>query len=143
MIEPQENPTEIQTCQEQKKKYVCRECKEETDNFNPSRIKYRDFICKKCFKQQHNKRAIEIKRKSVEYKGGKCCVCNYNKYQGALDFHHIDPNDKDFTIGDVPNWSFNSIKSELDKCVLLCKNCHAEVHAGLINLDKIGSPAGI
>lgn len=35
---------------------------------------------------------------AVQYKGGKCCVCGYNKYLGALEFHHLNPNEKDFGI---------------------------------------------
>jgi hypothetical protein len=51
----------------------------------------------------------------------------------ALIFHHLDPSHKDFTIGGKSK-SWNKIQSELDKCVLLCANCHAEVHAGLLVL---------
>lgn len=85
--------------------------------------------CKKC----HNNKTIERQRKNkkdyIEYKGGKCEVCGYNKCQGALQFHHNDPNEKEFTIAKYKNTKLNDvIKNELDKCSLLCANCHAEKH---------------
>lgn len=69
---------------------------------------------------------------AVAYKGGVCQCCKYNKYIGALEFHHINPDEKDFGIsvkGYTISWENN--KKELDKCVLVCSNCHREIHAGL------------
>lgn len=81
-------------------------------------------LCSGCVSK---KRRRIIKEKAVDYKGGKCQNCGYNKCINALDFHHIDPREKDFTIsGNAGKWE--KIKNELDKCVLLCKNCHSEVH---------------
>ena len=71
---------------------------------------------------------IRAKQTLVDYKGGKCVKCGYNKYPGALDFHHLDPSKKDFAISRRKNCSFEIIKPELDKCVLVCRNCHAELH---------------
>ena len=94
--------------------------------------------CKECTSNQTLKRQRELKEQAIQYKGGKCSVCDYNKYQGALEFHHLDPSKKDFSISQVRNTSFNDkIKAELDKCVLLCANCHREVHAGLIELVSL------
>lgn len=67
------------------------------------------------------------KIKLVEYKGGKCEFCGYNKSINALQFHHIDSNEKDFTISGK-SLSFERLKNEVDKCLLLCANCHHEVH---------------
>ena len=65
----------------------------------------------------------------VEYKGGKCERCGYNKSFAALDFHHEDPSEKDFTIAHARHRSFNEeMKKELDKCILVCANCHREIH---------------
>jgi hypothetical protein len=65
---------------------------------------------------------------------GKCCsICRYDKCDWALDVHHLDPDQKDFTFGGVrghPQAAL-SLVSELRKCTLLCKNCHLEVHAGI------------
>ncbi len=54
--------------------------------------------------------------------------CGYNKCLSALEFHHIDPLKKDFNISQFRTTSFESIKKELDKCDLLCANCHREIH---------------
>jgi hypothetical protein len=64
----------------------------------------------------------------VEYKGGKCECCGYNKCIEALQFHHLDPSKKDFAISGVSR-SFDSMKNEVDKCKMLCANCHIETHA--------------
>lgn len=62
--------------------------------------------------------------------GGKCEVCGYKECAAAMDFHHVDPLHKDFTISQRMT-SFDAIKQELDKCVLLCSRCHREVHEGM------------
>jgi predicted transcriptional regulator len=67
------------------------------------------------------------KLKLIEYKGGRCEKCGYNKCQMALEFHHLNPSEKDFTIGGK-SWSFDKLKSEVDKCILVCSNCHKEIH---------------
>jgi hypothetical protein len=88
--------------------------------------------CKKCTTQQVVERTKKLKQEMVNYKGGCCQVCGYNKYIGALDFHHLNPNEKDFTIAHVRQYKFDDIiKSELDKCLLVCSNCHREIHGGL------------
>ena len=71
---------------------------------------------------------IKVKNKLVEYKGGKCEKCGYNKCIDALEFHHKDPNQKDFSIGGK-SWSFEKLKNEVDKCILVCANCHREIHS--------------
>lgn len=68
-----------------------------------------------------------LKQQSVDYKGGKCSLCGYNKCIKALEFHHTDPNQKDFVISGISK-AFESIKYELDKCILVCANCHREIH---------------
>lgn len=83
-----------------------------------------------------SKRRQLLKRKAVRYKGGCCSVCGYSKYIGALEFHHVDPASKEFGLGlDGLTRSWERIKNEVDKCVLLCSNCHRELHAGLISLQ--------
>lgn len=70
------------------------------------------------------------KEKAVKYKGGKCEIdgCGYNKCIWALDFHHKDPNEKDFQFSKYSNHSWDRIKKEIDKCILVCSNCHREIH---------------
>lgn len=87
--------------------------------------------CKSCTGNQTKERQQALKRKAVEYLGGKCIQCGYSKYIGALQFHHRNPDEKEFTIAHCKLYSFDKIKSELDKCDLLCANCHAEIHGKL------------
>ena len=80
--------------------------------------------------------AVTIKRRAlkkmlIEYKGGQCAHCGYNKCMRALEFHHLDPTEKDFGISKILTRSVASLKEEADKCILLCANCHAEEHQRL------------
>ena len=84
--------------------------------------------CKKCHSKDIGRRLIEAREKAIEYKGGKCEHCGYNKYRGALEFHHRDSTIKEFGISSK-RWGFKSLTKELDKCDLLCANCHREKHA--------------
>ena len=92
--------------------------------------------CKRCQSEEAVERARKTKREAVDYLGGVCLVCGYNRCLGALEFHHKESSEKDFTIGGKKLSSIKKIKPELDKCGLLCANCHREVHAGLIKLPK-------
>jgi len=95
------------------------------------------YRCGQCNTDAVIRRRHKIKEQAVEYKGGKCEVCGYNKYVGALQFHHLDPNEKDFHIsqrGHSRSWE--RVRTELDKCIMVCANCHAEIHAGIVQLEK-------
>src|SRR3989344_8271906 len=84
-----------------------------------------------------SKRRRKIKELSIAYKGGKCQICGYKKYQGALDLHHTKLEDKDFGIGDkgyIRSWL--KIRKELDKCILVCANCHREIEGGITQLPR-------
>jgi 5-methylcytosine-specific restriction endonuclease McrA len=77
-------------------------------------------------------RNLVIKQGAVNYKGGKCQKCGYNNCLAALEFHHRNPKTKD-NLGTGNRHSFSGrdwskIKRELDKCDLLCANCHREIH---------------
>jgi len=101
----------------------------------PDKRKYadrREELIKAVVKRRH-----KIKSMSIEYKGGKCQVCSYMKYNGALELHHVDKTNKSFGIGEKGyTRSWKIVKAELDKCVLLCANCHREVGAGITQLPK-------
>lgn len=75
----------------------------------------------------------ELKDKAIEYKGGKCKICGYDKSKRSLTFHHRDPNEKEFGISKYKTLSWEKIKIELDKCDLICANCHGELHEKLEN----------
>lgn len=68
-----------------------------------------------------------LKLLALEYKGGKCESCGYNKCSAALHFHHRDRSTKSFELHATQRTLLESVKDELDKCDLLCANCHAEV----------------
>ena len=91
---------------------------------------YYDPHCKKCRSLLSSQRRRDIKVKAIQYMGGRCSRCKNNYSPCVYDFHHLDPTKKDFTIGSQAK-AFASIKEELDKCVLLCSNCHRETHYAL------------
>ncbi len=71
-----------------------------------------------------------MKQRCVDYKGGVCQICGYDKYIEAFDFHHRDRETKEFEISaKLRGTTFEKLKSELDKCDLLCCRCHREVEA--------------
>lgn len=93
--------------------------------------------CKKCRVEAVQKRRDKIKELAIEYKGGKCCICGYNKCHSALEFHHLNPETKDFGIGaNGYTRSWKDVKDELDKCILVCANCHRELHSGIIRIKS-------
>jgi hypothetical protein len=91
---------------------------------------------------EYLKKAVAARRKklrdmALEYGGGKCIICKYKKSRRAMVFHHLDPMKKDFGLsvrGLTRSWE--KMRAELDKCVLLCANCHAEVHDGITQLPE-------
>lgn len=85
-------------------------------------------------------RRLRLKKELVDIKGGKCQVCGYSRCLVALDFHHIDESTKDFELSQrYLTRSWMKIIDEAKKCVLLCANCHREVHFGLVVLDMKGN----
>lgn len=87
------------------------------------RIKYRSK--KAAFAR---KRKRDIKKRCVDFLGGRCITCGYNKSLRALTFHHRDPSKKDYTVSQIQDWGWGKIEKELEKCDLLCFNCHMELH---------------
>ena len=117
----------------EKEKYVIKECKYHGLTkyiYVPSAKRYK---CSKCQSEAVQKRRDKTKQILVEYKGGKCEICGYDKCISALEFHHINPEEKDFSFSDNTNRSWESTKQEIKKCILICANCHREIHAGLID----------
>lgn len=115
--------------------------------FKKRGIKKERWVCCKCDGENSKKYLRSIKQKSVDYKGGCCELCGYNKSLRSLVFHHRDPSQKDFAIGEnrpgiKKARSWDSIKPELDKCQLLCQNCHNEIHEN-IEIEKNEIPLGL
>lgn len=95
--------------------------------------KYKGHRCYDCWKKKWasatNSRTLAFKQQLVNIKGNCCKKCGYQKNVSALEFHHIDKNEKDFDISKYRGCKINeSILKELDKCVLLCSNCHRKEH---------------
>ncbi len=117
-------------------KKICTSCKKEF----PATRKYfyyhssaKNILAPNCISCRNSERTArykEVKKQCISYKGGKCCKCGYNKCDDALDFHHLNPSVKEFGISQIRYRSFDSIKKELDKCILVCSNCHREIHGG-------------
>jgi hypothetical protein len=86
---------------------------------------------KKCYSCAAYLRRARLKARMVEYKGGKCEVCGYNKCMKALQFHHIDRAEKEINLSAslAANHKWEKVQQELDKCQLLCANCHHEIEA--------------
>jgi len=100
----------------------------ETDFVLEGRGSYR---CKQCRVERVARRRREIKRILITEAGGKCVICGYDKHQEALQFHHLDPREKRFHLGQGGLCrSLAKCRAEASKCALLCANCHAEVEAG-------------
>lgn len=84
--------------------------------------------CKECIKDAVVGKRRRNKIKLVEYKGGKCEICGYDKCIDALEFHHLDPTEKEYGLSNGDTVSFEKMKEEADKCILVCANCHREIH---------------
>ncbi len=93
------------------------------------------YRCGKCASVAVIQNRRRKKEKLVELFGGKCSVCGYKRYAGSLDFHHTNPKNKSFALS-VKGlcYSWDSILKEAEKCVLVCKNCHAEIEGGITKL---------
>ncbi|HZQ10794.1 MAG TPA: hypothetical protein VFD70_29725 [Anaerolineae bacterium] len=122
-----------------RKKY-CPSCK----NTKPASEFYRRRLgtdlsayCKVCTNDEAINRQRRLKQKAIEYKGGRCQICGYDRCNAALEFHHLDKSNKIKGIGKIRSTIFEKVKPELDKTVLLCSNCHRELEAGIISLNDV------
>jgi hypothetical protein len=139
---------------------LCPKCNtsKDTECFNKAR-KYKDGLqiyCKECTRSQSksyysrnkDKHCKEIGRRRKQYikfikskldeiRISGCCLCD-EKEIICLDFHHKDPTRKEAEIATLSRrgWSWKRIKNEIDKCVVVCSNCHRKIHAGLICLKN-------
>jgi hypothetical protein len=102
------------------KTFKCTQCDKEKSGV------IRKGVCNSCSVSNFRRRQ---KLRAIKYKGGQCQKCGYNKCPASLVFHHLDPSQKDFGLshnGTTKSWG--KIIVELDKCILLCHNCHNEIH---------------
>jgi hypothetical protein len=114
---------------------ICPHCKVEksSSEFHKRRDDDCSSYCKICLYQVQKSRWLLRKKEAVDLLGGKCCKCGYDKNLGALHFHHIDPNLKEYTWNKMRLMSWSNMIDELKKCILVCGNCHAEIHYPNLN----------
>jgi 5-methylcytosine-specific restriction endonuclease McrA len=103
---------------------------------------YTSLECKKCWGKASRKfragRRLGHKQKAVDLLGGKCQNCGYNKNLYALEFHHINPEEKDAQLSNLfTRAGWDKIHKEVIKCKLLCSNCHKEHHYPEGNLNEM------
>jgi transposase len=89
------------------------------------------FRCGRCSSEAVSKRRRSLKRKLVEEAGGRCALCGFDGHPAALQFHHLDPATKSFHLSEGGlSRGIAQSRAEMEKCVLLCANCHAQVEVG-------------
>jgi len=84
-------------------------------------------------------RGLERKLELVQGMGGKCSLCGYSENLAASHFHHKDPTKKEFALDlrAISNRKIDAVQVEVDKCILLCANCHAEYHNPRLKLSDL------
>ncbi len=99
------------------------------------------YRCKRCRSAAVAKRRRTVKQKLVAEAGGTCVLCGYSRWLGALQFHHVARNKKEFHLAQRGHSrSLARSRAEMRKCVLLCANCHAEVEGGFATLPVSSEP---
>jgi transposase-like protein len=99
------------------------------------------FRCAQCRSDHVTERRRRVKLQLVQEAGGACSICGYDRYPGALQFHHADPTVKAFGIsGRGVTRALEAARAEARKCILLCANCHAEVERGITDLPVRSIP---
>jgi len=110
-----------------------------------------DLLCANCHRSRHAREAVQHqghpvvehrrrrKRQAVVYMGRTCFACGFEGLAAVFEFHHLDPAQKEFGITQdgIPH-RWDKVVAELAKCVMLCANCHREVHAGVRELFDDG-----
>lgn len=140
---------------------ICNKCKidkgEEDFPFKNKKLNKRSTICQICQreykltyyrknKKSHYKRNYKTREKIKEFlileKSKGCVICKENCIP-CLEFHHLDPESKRMNVATMFLWgSLNKVREEINKCILLCANCHRKVHYNLIDIENILSPSG-
>lgn len=115
------------------KKYCCSKCRNKGSHKNS--IKSPETRQK--YQKIQNQNRILLKYQLLEAKGGKCSNCGYDKNIAALEFHHLDPDEKDFAISSSTTTNFDKLFLEVEKCVILCANCHREFHHPELDIELV------
>lgn len=114
----------------------CSSCKQElslenfySNGYQPNGNKKYKSKCKKCQNKTLKERKIAL-LELLEIPC-ECVLCKYSKCKEALEFHHVDPDKKEYSISELRSHSKSTIVKELEKCILVCANCHREIHYGM------------
>lgn len=109
----------------------CKKCRALCKKHGTKKVMHgKQSRCNICVNEQQNKyRSGKIKRLK-EMAGGECQICHYSRSFWALSFHHIDESTKEFALSSK-NKSMDKMIEEASKCLLVCANCHAEIHEGV------------
>lgn len=119
---------------------ICIECKvnQTLDNYYKSgftkyKIQKYKGRCKSCYREKYVVSGRDkIKNIAISIFGNySCSICKYDKCDSAIHFHHLDPKTKLFQVSNMHSYSYVDIEKEIKKCILLCANCHAEMHENL------------
>lgn len=98
---------------------------------------YDNWVCPKCDnKETEEFRKYKKKNILIQEGGGKCQICGYNKSTNALQFHHIDRNQKEFDFTHNWNKPMDKLRQEASKTILLCANCHSEIEGGISSMPE-------
>lgn len=94
-------------------------------------------LCIPC--EENNRRSFVEEKRRILYElfGDSCSICGYDKCSAALEFHHVDPSVKENKPSSLIN-NYSTVErmlAEVDKCILVCANCHREIHAGLLKVS--------
>jgi transposase-like protein len=93
------------------------------------------YRCGRCAGEHVSARRRRVKEILVAEAGGACRLCGYDRSPRALEFHHLDPTQKRFSLAHRGlSLSIDRLRAEAAKCILLCSNCHAEVEDGLTDI---------
>lgn len=93
--------------------------------------------CMECVNKNRYTLMRTHKLEIIKELGSKCSICGYDKNTAALEFHHLDKDKKDFHISNSKTTNINKIKKEIDKCILVCANCHREIHYPQNEIKKL------
>ena len=119
---------------------ICSTCKHEkplteffSNGYTPKGTKKIKPKCKTCEVKANHETMKGIFKSIVEL---KCVVCGYDRCWSAIEFHHLDPSEKDFGIRDRQIRNRDKLRAEIAKCAVLCSICHKEHHAGLLEINE-------
>lgn len=105
----------------------------------PIRYGHSKTYCNSCTVASSRRRS---RLRLIKLRGGACAICGYDRTYWALAFHHVDPTTKSFALSGGVTRAWEKLKVEATKCILLCHNCHSEIHAGIIELSAFDSVTG-